>query len=78
MSYEVLRRLVDFELGTMQLDSRGVWIDPGEYRASEIQPTDSPDNPEQPDDASLQRVVPVRTATRNSTPSAGWKATTSN
>lgn len=78
VGYEVLRRLVDFELGTMQLDARGVWIDPGEYRASEIQPTDSPDNPEQPDDASLQRVVPVRTASRNSTPSAGWKATTSN
>ena len=78
VSYEVLRRLVDFELGTMQLDSRGVWIDPGEYRESEILPMDSPDNPGQPDDASLQNVDSSQTAERVSSPSAGWKATTTN
>jgi hypothetical protein len=29
ISYEVLRRTLDFDLGTMQLDDQGVWIDPG-------------------------------------------------
>ncbi|WP_010585634.1 hypothetical protein [Schlesneria paludicola] len=27
--YEVQRRLLDFDMGTMQLDERGLWIDPG-------------------------------------------------
>jgi hypothetical protein len=29
VSYETLRILLDFEMGTMQLDPTGVWIDPG-------------------------------------------------
>jgi outer membrane protein TolC len=29
VTYEVLRRTLDFDLGTMQLDTRGMWIDPG-------------------------------------------------
>lgn len=29
VSYEVLRMLLDFELGTMQLNQEGLWIDPG-------------------------------------------------
>ena len=29
VNYEVLRRTLDFNLGTMELDARGVWIDPG-------------------------------------------------
>lgn len=29
VSFEVLRMLLDFELGTMQLNSEGLWIDPG-------------------------------------------------
>jgi hypothetical protein len=29
VNYEVLRRSLDFNLGTMQLDSEGLWIDPG-------------------------------------------------
>jgi len=28
-TYEVLRRTLDFDLGTMQLDENGIWIDPG-------------------------------------------------
>ncbi|HOM19145.1 MAG TPA: hypothetical protein PLQ00_17580, partial [Thermoguttaceae bacterium] len=28
--YEADRMTLDFELGTMELDPRGVWIDPGE------------------------------------------------
>ena len=27
--YEILRRLLDFDLGTMRLDEHGMWIDPG-------------------------------------------------
>jgi hypothetical protein len=29
VNYEVLRRLLDFELGTMELDDAGLWRDPG-------------------------------------------------
>jgi len=29
VQYEVFRRNLDFDMGTMQLDSRGQWIDPG-------------------------------------------------
>jgi hypothetical protein len=27
--YEIQRRLLDFDLGTMRLDERGIWLDPG-------------------------------------------------
>jgi hypothetical protein len=30
VNYEVLRRNLDFQMGTMQLDADGFWIDPGE------------------------------------------------
>ncbi|TWT38793.1 hypothetical protein [Blastopirellula retiformator] len=29
VNYEVLRRSLDLDMGTMQLDNRGIWIDPG-------------------------------------------------
>jgi hypothetical protein len=29
VNYEVLRRGLDLDLGTLQLDDRGLWIDPG-------------------------------------------------
>jgi hypothetical protein len=29
VNYEVLRRSLDYDLGTMRLDSQGLWIDPG-------------------------------------------------
>lgn len=32
VNYEVLRRTLDQELGTMQLDSEGLWVDPGPIR----------------------------------------------
>ncbi|MEZ6069055.1 MAG: TolC family protein [Pirellulales bacterium] len=32
VNYEVLRRSLDFNLGTMLLDNRGVWVDPGPIR----------------------------------------------
>lgn len=31
VSYEALRILLDFEMGTMQLDPVGMWIDPGPW-----------------------------------------------
>jgi hypothetical protein len=30
VDYEAERMALDFKLGTMQLDARGIWIDPGE------------------------------------------------
>ena len=47
VQYEVLRRSLDFDLGTMQLDAAGRWIDPGVFdqstgqRAAAIFGTDS-------------------------------------
>lgn len=47
VQYEVLRRSLDFDLGTMQLDESGQWIDPGVFdestgqRAAAIFGTDS-------------------------------------
>lgn len=34
IGYEVLRRNLDFDMGTMQLDSRFDWVDPGQIDAS--------------------------------------------
>jgi hypothetical protein len=31
VNYEVLRYSLDLDLGTMQLDSEGLWIDPGTF-----------------------------------------------
>ena len=44
LQYEVLRRNLDFDLGTMQLDERGVWIDPGPIDRSMI-PEEAPIEP---------------------------------
>lgn len=35
VSYETLRVLLDFEMGTMQLDPSGIWIDPGPIEESD-------------------------------------------
>jgi hypothetical protein len=32
ITYEVNRRFLDYFLGTMELDARGVWVDPGPVR----------------------------------------------
>lgn len=31
VAYEVIRMLLDYELGTMRLDEKGMWVDPGEF-----------------------------------------------
>lgn len=78
VNYEVLRILLDFELGTMQLDNDGIWIDPGP-RAVEptddasqpveqpTQPADTP--PPAPANAAAGDAGAVRNASR-------WRATT--
>lgn len=45
--YEVLRRSLDYDLGTMQLDDEGLWIDPGKIDASRADgiPYDCPTSP---------------------------------
>lgn len=35
VEYEVQRMVLDFQMGTMQLDERGQWIDPGPIRSQE-------------------------------------------
>jgi len=36
VNYEVLRRNLDFNMGTMQVDHNGVWIDPGPIDAEKV------------------------------------------
>lgn len=38
VNYEVLRRSLDFNLGTMELDEDGLWIDPGPVKADRALP----------------------------------------
>jgi len=38
VTYEVLRRTLDLDLGTMELDSEGLWIDPGPIGPDQGQP----------------------------------------
>lgn len=54
--YEIQRRQLDFELGTMALDERGMWIDPGPMTDDSIvqQFYEGMANPLTPPDASLQ------------------------
>jgi hypothetical protein len=54
VSYEVLRELLDFEMGTMQLDPTGIWIDPGPIEKSRPAKAES-DSGEQMIDDSLIR-----------------------
>lgn len=35
LTYEVNRRFLDYDLGTMELDERGIWLDPGPVREGE-------------------------------------------
>ena len=36
VNYEALRRSIDLDLGTMQLDAEGLWIDPGPIRVDTV------------------------------------------
>ena len=37
VSYEILRRNLDLDMGTMRLDDEGMWIEPGEFTPERIQ-----------------------------------------
>ena len=54
--YEIQRRSLDFDLGTMQLDSRGCWTDPGPITDESVVVRfyETIANPLSPADASLQ------------------------
>jgi hypothetical protein len=47
VSYEAQRIYLDFDLGTMQLDQNGMWIDPGSITAEQGPPTSPPDATEE-------------------------------
>jgi len=55
--YEIQRRALDYELGTMQLDERGMWVDPGPLTDDSIvtQFYEAVANPLTPPDVSLQQ-----------------------
>lgn len=54
VDYEVQRMNLDFDLGTMQLDARGEWIDPGPIRFDHYLPAEA----DEPDDL-LPEEIPV-------------------
>ena len=45
VSYQVQRINLDLEMGTMQLDERGVWLDPGPISGGVVVPNDVPEEP---------------------------------
>lgn len=62
VNYEVLRMLVDFELGTMRLNEAGLWVDPHS------------DETEGTSDDEIPRLVPVDEDSARRTPtSTHWK-----
>lgn len=44
VDYEAQRMNLDFELGTMRLDARGIWIDPGTLSPETLGPIDTPED----------------------------------
>ena len=59
VQYEVLRMSLDFDLGTMQLDDRGMWIDPGPIEGADDEQGDRiEDAPLPPGDAEEIPVPP--------------------
>ena len=89
VNYEVLRMLVDFELGTMRLDDDGLWIDPERVTTDEADGPVGPElatqpDEEKPDNETASQLSPlrhwkkaVRPASFDNQPpqSRGWKAT---
>lgn len=62
VNYEALRRSLDFDLGTLQLDSEGLWIDPGaireDYGTNDPWLWRCPEQPEACYDGPLEDPVP--------------------
>jgi outer membrane protein TolC len=62
VDYEVQRMNLDFQLGTMQLDDQGMWVDPGamvwDSDDGEAAGLDAPDRNGSPEPLRLQQVAP--------------------
>lgn len=56
VNYEALRIGLDFQLGTMQLDDRGLWIDPGPIEGDR-----TPSVPEDDEDPAVELIPPIAT-----------------
>jgi len=56
VNYEALRIGLDFQLGTMQLDDRGLWIDPGPIEGDR-----EPSVPEDDEDPAVELIPPIAT-----------------
>ncbi len=76
VAYEVVRMLLDYELGTMRLDEKGQWIDPGSFGPAHLAAASSgekspetPENRKLPDDPDVTLERPDESAGPGSVPS---------
>ncbi len=70
-NYEQQRMVLDFNLGTFQLDERGMWIDPGEidndtYGGCDAEPIDAADPSEPPSCSPFRPPATTRRTKRSS------------
>jgi len=66
VAFEVIRMLLDYELGTMQLDEKGLWVDPGDFGPKHLAA------------ASQKESTPEKTENGKLVPSATVEETRSN
>ncbi len=59
VDYEVQRMILDFELGTMQLDNHGLWLDPGPLQGEELRTAPAAADPESSDPRLLPPPLPL-------------------
>ena len=59
VNYEVVRMLVDFELGTMRLNEDGLWIDPQTYEQSDGKESPGRDVPPAPASGEAAASIPA-------------------
>ena len=78
VSFEVLRMLLDFELGTMRLNDGGLWSDPGAILPPGRElPTDVELLPDAPEAAPAPPPLPEDRTALSPRSSNGWRATRS-
>ncbi len=75
VSYEVLRMLLDFELGTMSLSSEGMWVDPGAIPSVSAAPDLAPPLIPPPVPAGENMGKKVVVPPQEIQPASGWRAT---
>ena len=59
VNYEVLRRSLDFEMGTMELTEEGLWLDPGAIRGTQRAEQKQPNDAATDYDAPLPEEIPL-------------------